>query len=89
MTLYTTTIDSPVGTLRLVATDDALMAVLWPEERAGRVRFDSEPQATAGRPILDRLGEDLKQVTVVVAINQDAQLLELVDRLVDLSDTSF
>lgn len=36
-------VDSPIGTLTLVATDDALVAVLWPEEREGRVRFSTEP----------------------------------------------
>lgn len=37
------TIDSPVGQLRLVATETALFAVLWPEEREGRVKFTTEP----------------------------------------------
>ena len=37
------TMESPVGVLRLVATDTALVAVLWPEERDGRVRFATTP----------------------------------------------
>lgn len=41
--LHRTTIDSPVGELGLVATSTTLVAVLWPEERDGRVRFAVEP----------------------------------------------
>jgi len=37
------TLDSPVGQLRLVASDTALVAVLWPTEREGRVRFSIDP----------------------------------------------
>ena len=35
--------DSPVGRLTLVASDDGLAGILWPNERPGRVRL---PQAT-------------------------------------------
>src|SRR5262245_9869478 len=38
------------------------------------------------RPVLHRLGEDLQQVTLFVAIDQDAQLGQLPDVLVDLAD---
>jgi len=41
--LHRQVIDSPVGELTLVATDTALVAVLWPQERDGRVRFSPEP----------------------------------------------
>jgi len=44
--LHRTTIESPVGQLSLVATDTTLVAVLWPEERDGRVKFPVV--ATAG-----------------------------------------
>src|SRR5579859_4026434 len=37
--------------------------------------------------ILDRLGEDLQHVAFVVAVDQHAKLLELVNRFVDLADT--
>jgi len=55
--LHRMVIDSPVGDLCLVASDTALLAVLWPEEREGRVRFASDPSdgdtailgATAGQ----------------------------------------
>jgi methylated-DNA-[protein]-cysteine S-methyltransferase len=32
-------VDSPVGRLKLVATDEGLSAILWPVERPGRVRL--------------------------------------------------
>jgi len=37
--LVVTHLDSPVGVLRIVASDSALHAVLWPDEREGRVTF--------------------------------------------------
>lgn len=42
-TLVTTTVDSPVGPLRLVANDRAIVAVLWPCDQHNRVRFDHDP----------------------------------------------
>jgi methylated-DNA-[protein]-cysteine S-methyltransferase len=42
MSLVSTTLQTPVGQLRLVASDRALVAVLWPEERDGRVRFSDD-----------------------------------------------
>lgn len=41
--LTRTTITSPVGDLRVVATADSLVAVLWPTEPDGRVRFEHDP----------------------------------------------
>ena len=48
MTLAHKDIGSPVGTLRLVASDKGLVAILWPNERAGRVPFqpDGPPLTT-------------------------------------------
>ena len=57
-TLQRTNIDSPVGQLGLVATATALVAVLWPEERDGRVRFSIEP-TTGGNAVLDQTAEQL------------------------------
>jgi len=58
--LQTRSIDSPVGVLRLVADDASLVAVLWPEEREGRVKFPDEP-ASGDNHVLaataDQLGE--------------------------------
>lgn len=51
-TLTSTTMDSPVGELTLVASDAGLRAVLWPEERDGRVTFAEEVEA-GSHPVLD------------------------------------
>lgn len=53
MNLQTITMNSPVGQLRLVADDDSLVAILWPEEREGRVRFAAEPAPVTTHPMLD------------------------------------
>ena len=44
-------VDSPVGRLKLVATDDGLNAILWPIERPGRVRLDTAVE-DARHPVL-------------------------------------
>ncbi len=46
-------IASPVGTLRLVASDTGLVAILWPNERPGRVPLGPTVE-DAGHPILTR-----------------------------------
>lgn len=64
MTLHARKIDSPVGKLTLVADSDALVAVLWPEERDGRVRLESGPVQAQSHHVLERaevqLGEYFK-----------------------------
>lgn len=53
--LTAATIDSPVGPLTVVAHADALIAVLWPDEAEGRVRFATEPVAlksSGAHPVL-------------------------------------
>ena len=47
--LYETHHDSPVGRLRIVGGDHGLRAVLWPIERAGRVRL---PEVSAAPHIV-------------------------------------
>jgi methylated-DNA-[protein]-cysteine S-methyltransferase len=37
---YDKTVDSPIGELRLVASNDGLAAILWEKERPGRVRLN-------------------------------------------------
>jgi methylated-DNA-[protein]-cysteine S-methyltransferase len=56
--LHRTNIDSPVGELGLVATSTRLVAVLWPEERDGRVRFAVEP-TDGSNEILTQTAEQL------------------------------
>lgn len=50
--LETITYDSPLGPLQLVASGDGLVAVLWPEEREGRVRIAEPPQENQNNHIL-------------------------------------
>jgi methylated-DNA-[protein]-cysteine S-methyltransferase len=38
--LHETTMESPVGQLRIIASDQGLRAVLWPDEDPARVRLD-------------------------------------------------
>ncbi len=39
MTLHATTTPSPVGELRIIASDRGIRAILWPVERPGRVEL--------------------------------------------------
>jgi methylated-DNA-[protein]-cysteine S-methyltransferase len=60
MTLHFTRITSPVGTLKLVATDSALVAVAWRDQGAGQVPVHEAVEARS-HPVLDaasgQLGE--------------------------------
>jgi methylated-DNA-[protein]-cysteine S-methyltransferase len=51
MLLYTTTMASLVGTLTLAASDAGLVAVLWEDDRPGRVVL-GETQAGDAHPVL-------------------------------------
>lgn len=42
--LYRTTLPSPLGALTLVADDAALVAILWPDDKPGRVRLEATSQ---------------------------------------------
>ncbi len=59
--VVTTAVDSPVGTLRLVAGTAGLIAVLWPGDREDRVRLPdavpADPDHVLLRPAVDQLGE--------------------------------
>jgi methylated-DNA-[protein]-cysteine S-methyltransferase len=44
-------VNSPVGRLKLVATDDALAGLLWHNERPGRVRVNTEKESRT-HPVL-------------------------------------
>lgn len=56
MPLHTTTIPSPVGTLTLAAGDAGLVAILWENDRPGRVAL-GETAAQDDHPVL-RAGAD-------------------------------
>ena len=49
---YTTTFDSRVGELTLVATDQGLRAVKWPEERVGRLPLPEIMISKPDHPVL-------------------------------------
>jgi methylated-DNA-[protein]-cysteine S-methyltransferase len=51
VTLFTKTIASPVGALRLVASDKGLTAIIWQGDRPGRVRL-GELEEAADHPVL-------------------------------------
>jgi methylated-DNA-[protein]-cysteine S-methyltransferase len=51
MTLIFTTTPSPVGVLKLVASDAGLVAILWENDRDGRVRLGATDE-TPGHPVL-------------------------------------
>lgn len=48
---YDKTVDSPIGKLRLVASNEGLAAILWEKERPGRVRLNIVAE-DKGHPIL-------------------------------------
>ena len=50
--LHETTMDSPVGTLRLIASDEGLRAVLWPDDDPDRVHLDGPTDTDPEHPIL-------------------------------------
>jgi methylated-DNA-[protein]-cysteine S-methyltransferase len=50
-TIFTTTLDSPVGTLHLAATDAALLAVVWRRHSTPQLPF-SEASESPGHPVL-------------------------------------
>ncbi|OZI49272.1 methylated-DNA--[protein]-cysteine S-methyltransferase [Bordetella genomosp. 5] len=52
-------LDTPVGTLRLIARGDLLAAVLWPDERPGRVPLDA-PLANPAHPVLQQARTQLQ-----------------------------
>jgi len=59
-TCVSKTIRSPVGVLTLIASDDGLAAILWPNERPDRVRLDvvaEDPKHPVLRETERQLGE--------------------------------
>lgn len=58
--LHRTTMESPVGTLTLIASDLGLRAVLWPEDRIGRVKL-ATPIVDSATPTLDAATVQLRE----------------------------
>ena len=55
------TIDSPVGPLRIVASDDGLRAVLWPDDEAGRVPLPTDIGASDSHAVLASAARELDE----------------------------
>ena len=49
--LFSTVVDSPVGALTIVASDDGLRAVLWPDDDPSRVRL-AEATEDPSHPVI-------------------------------------
>ena len=60
MTLACMTMPSPVGDLTLVASDEGLMAVLWPDDDPARVRLGARSEAT-DHPVLRETASQLSE----------------------------
>lgn len=70
------TINSPVGTLTLVATDDGLAGVLWPNDRPGRVILDIDEENDRHPVLLEaerQLGEYFAGRRKVFALRLDVR----------------
>lgn len=59
-TLHSRQVPSPVGVLTLIASDDGLRAVLWPDDD-GRVRFDDDVVAVDHHHVLDAAADQLAE----------------------------
>ncbi len=59
-TLFSALIDSPVGELTIVATDDGVRAILWPDDDPKRVRM-TEATHDPGHPVIAAAAEQLAQ----------------------------
>jgi methylated-DNA-[protein]-cysteine S-methyltransferase len=58
--LRTTSVDTPVGPLTIVASDRGVRAILWPDERVGRVPLPPAEPA-ADHPILEQAVTELRE----------------------------
>lgn len=58
--LYYQYFNSPVGELKLVASDQGLVAVLWPSERVGRVRL-GDMKRESKHPLLKMSAAQLQE----------------------------
>jgi methylated-DNA-[protein]-cysteine S-methyltransferase len=59
-TWFSKKIDSPVGTLKLVATDAGLAAILWPNDDPARVQL-GEPVESDSHPVLLETERQLRE----------------------------
>jgi len=59
--LFSTTHPTPVGNLRLIASDQGLRAILWPRESPRRARIANRPERHPDHPILRRTAAQLDE----------------------------
>lgn len=59
--LHRRTLASPIGPLTLVASDDGLRAVLWPDERTGRVPLPDAIPEDPDHPVLAAAADQLEE----------------------------
>jgi len=55
--LFSTVVDSPVGALTIVASDDGLRAILWPDDDPARVRLAETTEAPSHPVIAATVGQ--------------------------------
>ena len=59
--IFKATLESPVGTLRIFATDEGLRAVLWPQNDQAALKLERQPIERADHPILVRAEQQLEE----------------------------
>ena len=59
--LYETTMMSPVGPLRLIASDVGIRAILWPDDDPARVHLSDQTETTPDHPLLERAVSQLEE----------------------------
>jgi methylated-DNA-[protein]-cysteine S-methyltransferase len=60
MSLFYKLVDSPIGKLKLVASDQGLVGILWEKDRPGRVRL-SDLKENPKHPMLVKTEEQLRE----------------------------
>lgn len=59
--LFYDAIDSPVGTLKIICSDEAVLAILWDAERAERVRLPGVPKHAPTHPLVSLTARQLEE----------------------------
>ena len=59
--LARTVLDSPIGPLTVIASGRGLRALLWPDDRKGRVRVDGEVRDDPDHPVLVETARQLAE----------------------------
>ena len=59
--MYSSTYQSPLGPLELVASDEGLVAVLWPDDPPDRVRLGDDLLESPDHPVLAKAADQLDE----------------------------